>query len=113
MKYPRINFTGAYHLDLDVPENYKEIVKNIDENFIRGTENLAKIVLKEFEAEDIPTSFQWDKERGLCGINIGQCGIFLYENKKYIFKNIDESWQALAVFNVISLYLNKLMDYKK
>lgn len=113
MKYPRIEFSGIYHLDLEVPEHYNELIKNIDENFIRGTKNLAQLILKEFEAGGSLFNLQFDEKKGLYGIHIGKGrGAYLYENK-WIFKNIDESWQALAVFNIISLYLNRLQEYKK
>ena len=113
MRYPSIKFSGIYHLDLEIPENYNELVKNIDEDFIRGTKNLVQLILKEFEAKGPLFNLQFDEKRGLHGIHIGNGrGAYLYENK-WVFKNIDESWQAFAVFNIISLYLNKLQEYKK
>lgn len=122
MRYPEIRFHNKeqYGLNFEVPKNYKELVKKIDEDFIRGTQNSAKLVLKEFEVHCEFPQFQWDKERGLHAIHIGEgrgaylgCGENLEEDEGYIFKNIDESWQALAVFNIISLYLNRLQEYKK
>ena len=113
MKFPRI-YKG-YILDYEVPENYEELVKNIDEKFIKATKNLAKKVLEEFEIESKYPYFHWDNKKGLEAIHLGREGrgaFFNKDNRKWVFKNIDESWQALAVFNIISLYLNRLQQTK-
>lgn len=115
MSYPEIRFHNKeqYSLNFEVPDTYNELVNKIDEDFIRGTINSARPVLKEFGVRCEFPQFQWDEKRGLHSIYIGDGrGAYLYENK-WIFKNIDESWQALAVFNIISLYLNRLQEYKK
>jgi len=109
MKFPRI-YKG-YVLEYEVPENYEELIKNIDEQFIKITENLAKKVLEEFGGYKYP-SFQWDEKRGLHSIVIGNGrGAYLDSyTRRWIFKNIGYENQALAVFNIISMYLNKLQE---
>ena len=110
MKFPRIY--NGYILEYEVPENYEELIKNIDEKFIKVTENLAKKVLEEFGGYKYP-SFQWDKKRGLHSIVIGNGrGAYLNDNRRWVFKNIDYENQALAVFNIISTYFNKLQQTK-
>lgn len=110
MKFPRI-YKG-YFLAYEVPENYEESIKNIDEKFIKVTENLAKKVLEEFETGYKYPSFRWDEKRGLHSIVIGDGrGAYLNkDNGRWIFKNIAYEDQALAVFNIISMYLNKLQQ---
>ena len=121
MKYPRIEFHKSYNkwsysLDYEVPENYEKLIKNIDENFIKKTQNLAKLVLKEFDVVCEYPVFQWNEKRGLHSIYIGDGRRALLlenslgKNERYFFQNISESWHALALFNIISLYLNKLQD---
>jgi len=109
MKFPRI-YKG-YVLEYEVPENYEELIKNIDEQFIKRTQDLAKRVLEEFGHGYKYPSFQWDEKRGLHSIVIGNGrGAYLNDNRRWVFKNIVYEDQALTVFNIISMYLNKLQE---
>ena len=116
MKYPTI--INGFSLDCEVPQNYRDLAAKIDEQFMTGLKNYSKLILNDFGIKyDFP-SFQWDSERGLHSICIGEGrGAYLNVNgeggkTKFLFKNIDTEMQAIAVLNIISTYFNRLQEYK-
>lgn len=113
MKFPRIR--RGPMLDFQFPEDYKALFKRTDDNFKRETENLFKFTLEEWNINPTIEDFHWDDEIGLEAIHLGEGSgaYFIPDKRKWVYKNIDRYYQALAVFNMISLYLNRLEEYRE
>jgi len=131
-KYPEIEvYNGNYNLvNFKLPNNYKKLAKSIDDGFKKYMEMEAKSILKQFEVTCDNPNLQWGED-GLECLIIGHGGnsaahiiegpggnsaAHIIEGpdsvKRWVFKNIVWGNEALALFGIISRYMNAL-EHKK
>jgi len=126
MKYPQITKaaisknSGSFAIEnfvlhLDIPKDYKTLVKKIDESFKKGIESSAQKILENFGLGAQLSLFHWDA-RGLYEFFIGAGNggaLFDQETGHWSFKSVKYYRDALAVSNILTLYLNNLQQYRE
>jgi len=114
--YPRIS-KGEGNLSFDLywrmPKEHRELIKKITPEFREGMQKMANLTQKSFGLPNSSGSYprlSWSEEKGLTGIVVGNgcpC-VMLGSMSNYSFHNVDFSTQALALIEMLSIYLNGL-----
>jgi len=109
--YPTVHQENFCRLTVcwHVPENYREMVGLIDDEFKGSVELMAKDSQREFGGRLSDLALKWDLKKGLYEVVTGEnnSGIYL-DNRAYKFRDIRVPVDALNVINIISRYLNGL-----
>lgn len=114
--YPRISKVEGslgFGLYWRIPKEYRELVKKITPEFREGMQKRADLTQKSFGLSTYSGSYpklSWSEEKGLTSIVAGTgcpC-VTLGSMNNYSFHNVDSSVQALALIEMLSIYLNGL-----
>lgn len=114
MDYPFIEMGGneEFKLYMKPPKEFKDLVSKINNVFKNNFEKRTLEILQRFNVCNTkdPT-FLWD-DRGLCLVAIHpQYGFYLKNFEDgFKYKNVGNPQDALAFFNIISLYYQALMS---
>jgi hypothetical protein len=99
-------------LNFDIPEDEVNLVSLVDDQFKEAMNRMALGSLKD---NDLPTTgfrLQWEENIGLRAIHIGE-GRGAYrgdspDGKRWCFKNITSSRQAIFVYGALAYYYTAL-----
>jgi|SRR3972149_1481812 len=114
--YPRISKTEdrlGFGLYWRIPKEHRELVKKISLEFREGIQKRVDLTQKNFGLPASNGSYpklSWSGEKGLTSIVIGDgcpC-VILGSMNNYDFHNVNSSIQALALIEMLSIYLNGL-----